>query len=237
MRRNLPSEIVRHLRDRILKGELEPGTRLPPERDLAAQLGTNRNTLREALRALEAQGLVRARQGDGVRVQDFRKTGELGLLPHYFRAADPAERIEILADLLRLRRLVAQEAVRRAARLRTRQERAVVEARLADLLAAIEAGDVEAVALAELDLYRALTEASHSLAGLWLLNSLDKVARGFLESNPGLWVADAELGRGWQEVVGAVSAGDPDRALAALEALLERTDRIVHAFLDAEASG
>lgn len=231
MRPNLPSEIARHLRDQILKGELKPGTRLPPERELAASLGTNRNTLREALRTLEAQGLVRARQGDGVRVQDFRHTGEMGLLPYYFQAAEGPERLSLLSDLLRLRAMVAEEAVRLAALRRTRAQQGAIEARLADLRRALETGAPETVALAELDLYRAITEASHSLAGLWLFNSLDKVVRGFLETHPGLWAVGPQHGRIWAEVVAAIGAGDSEAALSALRRLLEGTDLLVQRML------
>lgn len=49
----------------IADGELEPGDRLPPVRDLARQLGVNVNTVRSAYTKLDADGLVRTRQGVG----------------------------------------------------------------------------------------------------------------------------------------------------------------------------
>jgi GntR family transcriptional regulator len=60
--RNLPpahAQIVERLTDAIAAGELSPGDRLPPERDLAAELGVSRMTLRQALASLESRGLVR----------------------------------------------------------------------------------------------------------------------------------------------------------------------------------
>lgn len=58
------SDVLMHeLRERILSGELAEGTALPPERELVAQTRMSRTTVREALRILEVQGLVRIRAG------------------------------------------------------------------------------------------------------------------------------------------------------------------------------
>ena len=55
--------LVNELRERILNGEFAEGTALPPERELVAQTRMSRTTVREALRILEVQGLVRIRAG------------------------------------------------------------------------------------------------------------------------------------------------------------------------------
>src|ERR687885_769225 len=57
------SAIVDQMRTAILGGRLKQGERLPPERELAAQFGVSRVTVRDALRALEATGLVEIRVG------------------------------------------------------------------------------------------------------------------------------------------------------------------------------
>jgi GntR family transcriptional repressor for pyruvate dehydrogenase complex len=58
-------EVVSQLREMIHRGELHPGDRLPPERDLAKLLGVSRPTLRAGLRSLSAVGVLRSRQGAG----------------------------------------------------------------------------------------------------------------------------------------------------------------------------
>jgi len=58
------------LAERIGRGQLTAGTRLPSEPELAAEFGVSRATLREALRALEGQGLVRRRWGSGTYVAE-----------------------------------------------------------------------------------------------------------------------------------------------------------------------
>ncbi|WP_051343246.1 GntR family transcriptional regulator [Pseudonocardia spinosispora] len=51
--------VLAQIEQRILDGRLSPGDRLPAERDLAEQLGVSRSGVREALRVLEAQGVLR----------------------------------------------------------------------------------------------------------------------------------------------------------------------------------
>jgi GntR family transcriptional regulator len=58
------------LRQRIDRGELPAGARLPSEPELAAELQVSRATLREALRAMELEGLLRRRQGSGTFVAE-----------------------------------------------------------------------------------------------------------------------------------------------------------------------
>lgn len=59
------SEVARRLMDLFTGGDLAPGTRLPPERQLAATLGVGRSAVREALAALEILGIVDVRPGSG----------------------------------------------------------------------------------------------------------------------------------------------------------------------------
>ncbi|GAA0536128.1 GntR family transcriptional regulator [Saccharopolyspora subtropica] len=57
--------VIDRIEEQILTGTLRVGDRLPPERDLAAMLGVSRSAVREALRALQAQGVLRMAVGTG----------------------------------------------------------------------------------------------------------------------------------------------------------------------------
>lgn len=59
------SAVAKRLLDYLTSGSIEPGTRLPPERQLAASLGIGRSAVREALAALEILGVVDVRPGSG----------------------------------------------------------------------------------------------------------------------------------------------------------------------------
>jgi DNA-binding FadR family transcriptional regulator len=66
--RRLYRQIADQIRSLIRSGEFPAGARLPPERDLAKQLGVSRPSVREALIALEVEGLVEVRIGSGIYV-------------------------------------------------------------------------------------------------------------------------------------------------------------------------
>jgi DNA-binding FadR family transcriptional regulator len=66
--RRLYRQIADQIRALIAGGEYTPGERLPPERDLARQLGVSRPSVRESLIALEVEGLLDVRVGSGIYV-------------------------------------------------------------------------------------------------------------------------------------------------------------------------
>ena len=66
--RRLYRQIADQIRGLIRSGDFQSGARLPPERDLARQLGVSRPSVREALIALEVEGLVEVRIGSGIYV-------------------------------------------------------------------------------------------------------------------------------------------------------------------------
>ncbi|WP_405391272.1 PLP-dependent aminotransferase family protein [Streptomyces sp. NBC_01102] len=67
---NRRAVLMRALRDAVRSGRLAPGTRLPPYRSLAADLGLARNTVADAYAELVAEGWLAARQGSGTRVAE-----------------------------------------------------------------------------------------------------------------------------------------------------------------------
>lgn len=65
---SLYDQIIAQLKELIVKEQLKPGDRLPPERELAAQLSASRHSLREALRVLTAVGVLEIHPGNGTYV-------------------------------------------------------------------------------------------------------------------------------------------------------------------------
>lgn len=112
-KQRVAEEIAEQLRALILNGQYPPGSKLPPERELSKRLRVNRASLREALKKLEHLGLVRIRQGDGTRVQNFMETGGIELVQHLLPLA--GGKPELIRDLLEFRRIFGRELARLAA--------------------------------------------------------------------------------------------------------------------------
>jgi GntR family transcriptional regulator, transcriptional repressor for pyruvate dehydrogenase complex len=121
--RRLYQQIADQIRELIDRGGFETGTRLPPERDLAVQLGVSRPSLREALIALDVEGRVEVRSGSGVYVSDAKpgpaqaKTASMGESPSQLMEARSVIEGELVTlacariapgPLLRLREILGE---------------------------------------------------------------------------------------------------------------------------------
>lgn len=109
-----PAELTENrLVEAILDGTFAINSTLPPERELAEQLGVTRPTLREALQRLSRDGWLEIRQGKPTRVRDFWREGNLTILgtvarfPQYLPT-------DFVKHLLQIRLLLAPEYTRLA---------------------------------------------------------------------------------------------------------------------------
>ena len=103
-------DIVEQIQALIREGVLKPGDRLPPERELAERLQVSRSSLREAMRALELQGVVVSRPGAGT----FVSTESLDALISII-AASLTETRDTLNDIFEVRHLLEPQIAALAA--------------------------------------------------------------------------------------------------------------------------
>ncbi|MDX3586325.1 FCD domain-containing protein [Streptomyces europaeiscabiei] len=111
----LTDEAMDKIKAMIVAGELAPGSRLPKEEILAAQLGLSRSSLREAVRALTAMRILVTRQGDGTYVSSL----EPHLLLESLSFASDVSQGRTALQLLQVRRLLEPQATGAAATLLT----------------------------------------------------------------------------------------------------------------------
>lgn len=210
---------VEALRGAILAGLYPAGARLPAERNLAESMGINRLTLRAALAQLQTEGLVQPRQGDGVRVLDFRASAGVDLISHLMGIEEPG----MIRGFLELRRAIAAEAVAMASvRARPKDVDAL------EALAELQATEVDRAAFVarDLEFARALLRIADNLAMELLLNTTERVYRARPEIADALHHDLNAVRASYFAVVALIRGGDPEVARRTVrEALVAIDDK------------
>lgn len=174
-RRRAFEEILDQLEAGIAAGHLSAGDRLPAERELAAGFGVSRTSVREALRVLEALGLVTVRRGADHGVV-LREEPENALVPLFrFHLALRHLRLESLIEF----RVLAETWAAAAA-----AERGAID-EIGPLLATMEASPLDQVAFHELDaaFHISLARASgNELVALVLEGARTAIQRAMLQA-------------------------------------------------------
>jgi DNA-binding FadR family transcriptional regulator len=214
--RRLYRQIADQLRVLIRQGEYAVGSRLPAERDLALQLGVSRPSVREALIALEVEGLVEVRPGSGVHVVAREPAaGATTLSPQAF---GPFE-------IMRARQLIECELAAIAARAASAPQVAGLRAALASMKDELAAG---ALPLRGDRLFHLrVAEIAENAPLLHVLGELFDQRNTPLFEQMGQHFEDE---RSWRiaidehrAVLAAIAAHDPDAARAAMNLHLQRS--------------
>jgi DNA-binding FadR family transcriptional regulator len=220
------SRVYADLRDEILAGRLAAGALVPPETQLARRFRTNRNTVREALRALESQNLIAVRQGARAVVRDFRREGELPLLPEFLATTtEPATWNDVLQEMLRLRTLLLVEAAGLAAARASSDDALALLQRAHAQQAHLH--DPRATVRGDLAFFAALIAATHSLAITWTFNTLARLLARTVELLPDLWRVPAGYPAALERIASAIAARNPRRARNLLRRHLAAADRAI----------
>lgn len=206
-KQRVAEEITEQLRGLILDGKYPPGSKLPPERELSKRLGVNRASLREALKKLEHLGLVRIRQGDGTRVQNFMETGGIELVQHLLPLAGGNP--NLIRDLLEFRRLFGREIAQLVAL------RAPKDA-LARLEALADKADAAATALElfeiDFEFYVVLASLCGNQVMLLLINTVREGVRSFMPFLANLAAPQESVRRHHRELLAAFAERDAANA-------------------------
>jgi DNA-binding FadR family transcriptional regulator len=203
------------LRTAIVGGRLRPGDALPSERELADQYEVNRSSVREAMKRLEAWGLVKIRHGGATRVSDFLLSAGLDLLPYLVEVDGPVDP-SVLRELHELRAMLLGWCAEQAATKADPVSIARLDA-LAHQLAASRARPAEAQEL-DYDFFEALVQITGNRPLLLFANVVRGVYLRGRERFLGLYSKEVFDPRLHQRAVDAIRARDPQSAGAAMRA-------------------
>jgi DNA-binding FadR family transcriptional regulator len=132
----IAQEEIKHY---IIQNGLKPGDALPPESDLSHQLNISRNSVREAVKSLEAVGILEARSGSGIFVRDFTFEPILNNLPYGILSS-----LKHLTDILEIRALLESGMADRIVASVTEEQIEEFRLVLARMYSAAERGDYSA---------------------------------------------------------------------------------------------
>jgi GntR family transcriptional repressor for pyruvate dehydrogenase complex len=167
----LYEKIVERIEERILRGELRPGDKLPAERELVEKFGVSRTAVREAMKALTQKGLIEVQPGRGTYITDGTTRAmrrSLGLVMKI--GQDEGAR-----NLVEVREILEPEMAALAA-LRAKEEQiAAMRESVAVMENAMD--DVETFIEADLDFHLALAEGTQNFLIPALIDTLIDLLR------------------------------------------------------------
>ncbi len=223
---NISEQIANHLRELIISGEIRSGERLPSERELAAKFGTNRNTLREALKLLERDGLIRIRQGGGIEVLDFKKEGRINLLSAIIKnTKDYNIKIDIIIDSLRVRSAGLAEIARISAEKRGSNHLKLIKSALDDIKNNIGTEDNKKAYELEMRFLKAIVDSSGSLVLMWFFNTIKEITDDAFVEFGQFWIITDEYYRSQELIYKAIENGSPEAAYMATREHFENLDK------------
>jgi GntR family negative regulator for fad regulon and positive regulator of fabA len=215
-----PAELIEtRLINAILDDQFPINSSLPPERNLATQLGVTRPTLREGLQRLARDGWIEIRHGKSTRVRDYWHEGNLAVLGAIARHMDhlPAD---FVPNLLHIRTLLApaytQLAVKRAAKSLTKFLQAFQS--LPD--------SPEAFAQADWDVHQRLTVDSGNPIFTLIFNGFKDLYPATAQLYFSSTKARARSRQFYADLLAAAQANDPAMAAQVMQAVMDDSAKL-----------
>jgi GntR family transcriptional regulator, transcriptional repressor for pyruvate dehydrogenase complex len=176
--RALSEKIIAQISDALVAGELKPGDRLPPERELAEQFGVSRTVIRDAVKTLAGRGILHVKHGAGI----FVTTSEENAIERLGALSDilPLQGVR-LRDLFEIRKVLEAEGAEWAARRRNDYHLERLRGILED--AHRNSENLEVLSERDAQFHVAIAEASQNLVLVRvMLTLLDLLAQSRRES-------------------------------------------------------
>ena len=224
-----PARVAEEIKDWVVEQGLQPGDRLPGETELMARYDMAKGTIREAMRILEAQGLIKTRTGPGggAFVHEVSRARAKALLGNYFYFKDLT-----VGDIYQLRRALEPELAASLAGTLPEEVLEALEANIARYSEPAKSLDEEREQhVASLEFHAILAEQSGNALLSFVIGFMVKlladltVHRQLYDPiNRDLW----SNGRDYQErLVMALRAGDSGAARAVMKAHMDTAWRLM----------
>lgn len=229
---NRSSVIAKIIVEKIQDGQYEVGSKLPPERVLAEQMGVGRPAIREAICALQIVGIVESRPGEGTYVQNTEWTSP-NTVQLESSAISLLEEGDNPFEALEARRTIEADSVRRAAERRTDQDLEKIKSNLDWIVNSVRDKKIDDLLQADCEFHEAIAVAAKNTLVERMIKSLMKVMeqelwtrikRQFLtgDSNEHL----SETVRSHDEIYEAIKNQDSQKAMEIMERHFDEIERL-----------
>ncbi|MCY4147200.1 MAG: FadR/GntR family transcriptional regulator [Chloroflexi bacterium] len=199
---SVKDQTLEQLKQYILSGVLRPGERLPSERALAEALGVGRYSVREALKVLEAVGLVESRVGEGTFL-----TANTGASFGRILGLSLATWGGAIMEILQARVMIEAESARAAAQLASPEQLARIERELRRMQD--NRHFAPTYLAADMNFHRRIGEASqNAIISQFVCNLIDLLEETLRETHSNSLPAQAEGGSTHQAIYTAIASGD-----------------------------
>ncbi|NHI17785.1 FadR/GntR family transcriptional regulator [Microbacterium excoecariae] len=212
-------EAILKIKDMIVSGELSPGSRLPPEKELSERLGLSRSSLREAVKALEVIRVLDVRRGDGTYVTSLKPD----LLLEAMSFVVDLHQDDSILEILAVRRMLEPKAVALASARIGEEELGELDRLLEDIA---HDTDIEHLVAHDVDFHARIAGASGNAYLAHLVDSLSshtvraRVWRGITQGGSVARTIDEHRG-----IVEALRHGDAELAEALMIAHVSGVER------------
>ena len=170
------------IREQLARGQLRPGTRLPAEKELAEQFAISRSAVREALRSLEAAGLVEARTG--INGGFFIHSGKPAALTQTVQDLVSLGQLSI-ANVTEARIELMNVAIRLACARATAEELEAIENDITYHTELFHNGHGSRNSKSVIEFYRLIARATHNEVIVMMVDALSEIIRTLLaQVNP-----------------------------------------------------
>ncbi|UTC44138.1 FadR/GntR family transcriptional regulator [Treponema sp. OMZ 857] len=205
-----------------------PGEQLPPERELAQQMGVSRPVIHEGLLELGARGLISIRPRHGWIVNNFTEEGALPLLSSLYRFSAPQSAARIDADLEEVRRMILTKSLMQyfSSDVAKKETNSPLIEKLNKIYTEekknntgrLRPADIRQLTELDFLFYRAIIEAGGNTVFLLLFNSArelyhQKLEQFFTENTGNIQTASALK----SQLIAHIADGNQQEALALLE--------------------
>ena len=220
VRRNKVYEEVARQIERLILKKLQPGDKLPSERELAETLGVSRSSIRDAIRSLELMGMVEPRQGAGTIVREISSDSLANPLANVLKRKE-----ELVSELLDFRKMLEPPLAARAATRVSADEISEMEEILQRQQEKQSLG--EAAVAEDAEFHYSIALASGNSVVLKVLDILMDLLRGTRERSLQVEGRPQRSLAGHRRILAALKRHDAEAAKAAMRRHIEDVEEIV----------